>query len=178
MTNRAARRSPTAEELNTWREFIEVSQKVRFVVESRLQAQSDLSSGDYVVMLALFEAEGHLLRPSEIAAQIDWDRTRLSHHLGRMEKRGLVSRRPCASDPRGIEVILTKEGKSLFRRASAPHMHAIQDLFVDALDPEQQRSLDEINAALRRHLTGIVPTPRPVSAEPDGSVSARRRPRS
>lgn len=152
MTNRTKRRSPTADALHTWREFIELSHKVRFLVETRLLAESGLSSGDYVVMLALFEAQEHVLRPSELAAQIDWDRTRLSHHLGRMEKRGLVRRRPCATDTRGIDVILTAEGKTLFRRASAPHMHAIQELFVDALSPQQRLNLDDITATLGAHL--------------------------
>jgi len=155
MTKRTTRRSPTADALRTWREFIELSYRVRFVVESRLLAESELSSGDYVVMLALFEAPDHVLRPFEIAAQIDWDRTRLSHHLGRMEKRGLVVRRPCATDTRGIDVVLTAEGKALFRRASSPHMHAVQEMFVDALSVEQQRNLDDILAALGAHLARL-----------------------
>jgi DNA-binding MarR family transcriptional regulator len=160
MATRGARRSPTADELRTWRDFIEVSHKVRFVIESRLQTQSDLSSGDYAVMLALFEAEDQRLRPSAIASQIDWDRTRLSHHLARMEKRGLVDRQPCATDSRGIEVVLTEKGRSSFRRASAPHMHAIQDLFVDALSADQQRSLDAATRALSEHLARLSATDR------------------
>jgi DNA-binding MarR family transcriptional regulator len=87
---------------------------------------SGVSPADYQVLLALREAEGTRLRSSELAATIDWERSRLSHHLGRMERRGLIQRDDCATDSRGAEVSLTPSGAGAFRRASAPHLRAIK----------------------------------------------------
>lgn len=139
------RRSPTASELQVWRRFVETSAALNAAMSSRMQA-SGVSAGDYAVMLALSEAT--TLRSSDLATTIDWERSRLSHHLGRMEQRGLITRAECLTDNRGAEIALTAEGANLFRRASAPHMHAIQDLFVSRLSAQQLAALDDAMRAL------------------------------
>lgn len=143
---------PTAEELRIWRGFVETTEMLRSQLASRLQSESSLSPGDYGVLLALREADGHRLRSSDLAAKIGWERSRLSHHLGRMERRGLIRREDCAADSRGAEITATDEGLEAFRRASLPHLRAIQQLFVDALTPEQLAAAAEITAALAARL--------------------------
>jgi DNA-binding MarR family transcriptional regulator len=149
-----ARRSPTADDLATWRGFIETSERLRAIIGSRMQADSGLSTGDYSVLLSLSEASDHRARSSELAAKIGWERSRLSHHLGRMEQRGLIRRDDCATDSRGAEVVLTTAGADAFRRASAPHLHAIQELFIGALTPDQLASVRELTDALAGSLDG------------------------
>ena len=113
---------------------------------------SGLSPADYQVLLALREAAGRRLRSSELAASIEWERSRLSHHLGRMERRGLIRRDECLTDSRGAEVSLTDDGARMFRGATAPHVRAIKKHFADALTPEQFEALADILRALQRHL--------------------------
>ena len=146
------KRSLSASELRTARGYIEASARFRSLLEGRLVADSGLSNGDYAVLLTLSEAAGGRLRSSELASRVDWERSRLSHHLGRMESRGLVRRETCATDSRGQEIVLTEDGASQFRRASAPHLRAIQDLFVGAFTPEQLAQIDELTHALSSHL--------------------------
>jgi DNA-binding MarR family transcriptional regulator len=146
------RRSPSSEELRIWREFIETVEALSFRLAGRLQSESSLSPGDYQVLLALSEAEAHRMRPSELAEVIGWERSRLSHHLGRREKRGLIGRDPCAADGRGAEVVLAGHGADCFRRATIPHLRAVRELFIDALSEEQLAATDDIASTLRRHL--------------------------
>ena len=141
-----------ATELRVWRDFVETGDHLRALLASRLQAESDLSTGDYAVLLALSEASGKRMRSSELAAHIDWERSRLSHHLGRMESRGLIGREKCLDDSRGSEIVLTATGASQFRSASAPHFRAIQELFLDALDTSLLGKVDEVTKALKEHL--------------------------
>jgi len=150
-----ARRRLTARELAIWRSLLDTTAELRRVLGAKLQA-SGLSPGDYQVLLALREADGMRLRSSELAASIEWERSRLSHHLGRMEQRGLIRRDDCATDNRGAEVSLTQSGAAAFRRASAPHLRAIKKHFVDALTPEQLEALADILQSLQRHLHGEV----------------------
>jgi DNA-binding MarR family transcriptional regulator len=148
----ARRRSPTAGELAVWRDFIETTERLRSIIEGRMQSDSALSAGDYAVLLALSEAAANRMRSSELAAHINWERSRLSHHLGRMEKRGLITREDCATDSRGAEIVLAPDGAAAFRRASPSHLHAIQQHFVDALTPEHLDAVGEITEAIRVHL--------------------------
>jgi DNA-binding MarR family transcriptional regulator len=151
-TGSGRRRSPTAEQLQAWRTYIETAETVRTKIGSRLQAESGVSAGDYAVLLALSEAPDRRMRSSALAQHIDWERSRLSHHLGRMERRSLVRREECVTDNRGAEVVLSSTGFELFRRASAPHLRAIQELFIGALMPEQLMALEAASRALAEHL--------------------------
>lgn len=143
---------PTTEELRIWRDFVETTERLRSHLASRLQGDSGLSPGDYAVLLALREADGHRLRSSELAVAIGWERSRLSHHLGRMERRGLIRRVECATDNRGAEAVLTDDGARAFRRATLPHLGAVREMFVDALTPEQMAAAQDIATALRARL--------------------------
>ncbi|MBL0885276.1 MarR family winged helix-turn-helix transcriptional regulator [Myceligenerans indicum] len=152
MAQEKRRAMPTREQLRIWRNYIETADALRTRLEGRLQSESSLSSADYRVLLELSEADRRTLRSSELAALIGWQRSRLSHHLGRMEKRGLVHRAPCPDDVHGIDVRLTDLGAETFRHGSVPHLRDVHELFVDALTPEQFAQVDEFTEALRRHL--------------------------
>ncbi|MCK9793015.1 MarR family transcriptional regulator [Isoptericola sp. 4D.3] len=143
-----ARRSPTPDQLRTWREFVETTDALRSRLTSRLQAESGLSSADHAVLLALHDADGHCLRSSALAEAVGWERSRLSHQVGRMERRGLVARR----GGRSAGVALTDEGAATFRRASVAHLRAVRHLFVDALSDDQLAAAGEIATALRAAL--------------------------
>jgi DNA-binding MarR family transcriptional regulator len=151
---RRGRQLPTADELRIWRDFIETADALRAELTSRLQSETSLSPGDYGVLLALSEAPDRRMRSSELAAGIGWERSRLSHHLARMEKRGLIRREECATDNRGAEVVLAPAGAEAFRGATVPHLRAIRELFVDALTPAQVAAAADLAAALRTRLAG------------------------
>jgi DNA-binding MarR family transcriptional regulator len=143
---------PTADELRIWREFIETAEALRSELTSRLQSESSLSPGDYAVLLALSEAEERRLRSSDLAASIGWERSRLSHHLARMERRGLIRREECSTDYRGAEIVLTSGGADAFRRATVPHLRAVRELFIDALTSDQLVAAGDVAATLRARL--------------------------
>ncbi len=145
------RRMPTKQQVRVWRDYIETADALRSMSASRLQSAASLSAGDYQVLLALTEATSTRLRSSELAANIGWERSRLSHHLGRMEKRGLIRREECADDSRGAEVVLSDDGARAFRTGSIPHLEAVRELFIDALSPAQLVQLEELTASLRAH---------------------------
>lgn len=151
-TRHRSRQSPTADELRIWRGFIETARELDARLSSRLHDESALSSGDYTVLLALSEAPERRLRSSALADAVGWERSRLSHHIRRMEGRGLIRRDDCAVDYRGAEVVLTDEGARAFRSASVPHLRAVRETFVDALTPAQLDQVEQITAALRARL--------------------------
>jgi DNA-binding MarR family transcriptional regulator len=158
---RPTRSRLTRRELSTWRGLVDTTAELRKVLGAELQ-EVGLSPADYAVLLPLSEADGRELRSSELAAMMDWERSRLSHHLGRMERRGLIRRDECETDNRGAEVSLTAEGAQSFRRATPPHLKSVKAHFADALTPEQIDSLAEILEALQRHLH---PEPTSTAAE-------------
>lgn len=151
MTPTATSERLTARELTVWRSLLDTTTELRRLLAAELQ-QVELSPGDYAVLLALTEADERTLRSSELADAIDWERSRLSHHLGRMERRGLIRRTDCPGDNRGALVLLTDDGFQAIRRASGPHLRAVKRLFADALDPQQLDALAAALGSIRTHL--------------------------
>lgn len=158
-SSKKPRRRLTDEQLRIWRDYIETADKLRSELGRRLQQESALSTGDYAVMLALSEAENRRMRSSELAAAVGWERSRLSHHLGRMEKRGLIRREECAVDTRGAEIVLVPAGFEAFRRATVPHLAAVDELFIAALTEDELAAAGTVTRALRAHLEKETPAP-------------------
>jgi DNA-binding MarR family transcriptional regulator len=146
------RSTPTPDELAAWREYIEAAEHLRRAIAAGLGRDTGVSLADYSVLLALSEAGDRRLRSSELAEVIGWERSRLSHHLARMEGRDLIERHDHDTDSRGAVVTITTEGLHVFRRSSASHFALIRSLFVEALTPEQLDQTREASAAIRAHL--------------------------
>ena len=145
------RRALKKAELIAWRELHDTTAELSRRMGGVLGA-SNLSAQDYEIMMALSEADERSMRSSELASAVNWERSRLSHQIGRMERRALVRREECATDNRGAIVCLTDDGADAFRRASVPQLKAVKALFADALTPEQLESLVDILGSLKRHL--------------------------
>jgi DNA-binding MarR family transcriptional regulator len=136
-------------EARVWRGFIGVQQRLAAVLERQLIRDSGLSGADYVLLVPLSEAPDGLLRARELGRMVGWERSRLSHQLARMEKRGLVAREECSEDARGLMVRLTDAGRAAITSAAPAHVAAVRRHFFDALTDAE---LDVLGPALERVL--------------------------
>ena len=109
-----------------------------------LAEDSGLSDADYDVLSNLSEAEGHRLRLRDLAAHMRWSTSRLSHHLTRMQRRGLIERRECDEDGRGALIVLTDAGRRAIEAAAPGHVEAVRSLFFDGLTGDQVQMLEEL----------------------------------
>lgn len=137
----------TAEERELWRTFFVMRRQLELTLERRLQADSGISSADFEILAALSEESSAHLRAGRIADIIGWEKSRVSHQLGRMEQRGLIERVECGDDARGVWVVLTAEGRRAVATAMRDHTDAIREYFFDVLDDEHKTAL--LNASRR-----------------------------
>jgi DNA-binding MarR family transcriptional regulator len=135
-----------------WQGYLHLNQDLIAVLEQQLTRESGLSGADYRVLVPLSEAPGGLLRARDLGAEIGWDRSRLSHHLSRMENRGLVTREECAEDARGLMVRLTKAGRRAIEEAAPGHAEAVRRYFFDQLSDEE---IDTLAAVFDRVLDNL-----------------------
>jgi DNA-binding MarR family transcriptional regulator len=127
-----------------WRGYLRMQSQLSARLNRQLQADSDLSLADFDVLVALTDQPEDRLRVSELARALQWEKSRLSHHVGRMERRGLVLRTECADDGRGAFVALTPEGRRSIEAAAPPHVEAVRRLVFDDLTPGQVATMDAI----------------------------------
>ncbi len=128
------------DEQQTWQAFIRLRQRLDGALSAGL-AQDGLSAADYELLVPLSAAPGGCLRAKELAAEVCWEKSRLSKHLARMDARGLVDRRPADEDARGILVELTAEGRKVLEKAAPNHVELVRRIFVDPMTPAEARAL-------------------------------------
>ena len=86
------------------------------LLSERLDAQlreHDLDLAEYEILVTLSESADRQLRMAELADAVHQSRSRLTHTVTRMEKRGLIERTTCPVDRRGVWANLTDDGFAL-----------------------------------------------------------------
>lgn len=136
----------TDEEQRAWRGLLQMTAQLEVALNRQLQEHSDLSGADYEVLVPLSEAPDQQLRVFELAAATSWEQSRLSHHLSRMEKRGLITRAGCDSDRRGAHVSLTAAGREAIERAAPAHVEAVRELVFDGLSSSELKALNRLTS--------------------------------
>lgn len=136
------------QEQRLWRDFLRMHADLQVAVGRDLQTSSGLSHGDFEVLVHLTDTPEHRMRVTELAQAMRWERSRLSHQLSRMEKRGLVVRRECPEDARGAFVVLTPEGLAAIEAAAPAHVETVRRVLFDALTPAQLQGLSGICASV------------------------------
>jgi len=138
--------------MRAWRQFITMQAQLRARLARQLQRDSGLSEADYEVLVQLSEAPCARQRVFELGRATQWEKSRLSHHLTRMEQRGLVARETCPSDSRGAFVVLTDAGRKAIEQAAPQHVEHVREWFVDVLAPEQLDTLADLSDAVLQRL--------------------------
>jgi DNA-binding MarR family transcriptional regulator len=124
-------------EARVWQSYRGLVRELHAAIERRLQREAGLSGADYALLVPLSEAPGDLLRMRDLGFMVGWDRSRLSHQVSRMEKRGLLVREDCPADARGSMVRLTPAGRSAIEAAAPDHVATVRRYFFDALSDEE-----------------------------------------
>ena len=112
----------TEPEAELWRAWTDASDAMA-QVSAQVARETGLSEPDLTVLTRLQDLGAGRLRQSELAASTGWHRSRLSHHLKRMQERGLVDREEV---PGGVDVRLTTMGKAALLRARPVHADAVR----------------------------------------------------
>ncbi|MEV4021080.1 MarR family winged helix-turn-helix transcriptional regulator [Nonomuraea angiospora] len=145
----------TPVELQAWRGLLRMNDLLVNRTSRTMQAEFGLSGADYTVLAELTRIPDGRLLISELADVLAWEVSRVSHHLSRMAKRGLVAREECADDKRRTYIIVTPAGRAAIEAAAPRHVEDVRRLFLDPLTLGQITLLAEITQQVIEHLGGI-----------------------
>ncbi|MFF4442572.1 MarR family winged helix-turn-helix transcriptional regulator [Streptomyces sp. NPDC001621] len=102
---------------------------------------------EYGVLYALAGA-GDGLRITDLIDDVLLTQAGVSRLVARLEKRGLVERRPDPDDARACRIVLTSEGRDVQRRIGRAHARHVTTAMTRALTREQLETLRELGRAL------------------------------
>lgn len=143
------------DEQRTWRTFLVASQLLFDQLHRELEKGTSVPGPYYEVLVRLSEAPGRRLRMSALADRSQSSRSRLSHTIARLEKRGWVTRERCPSDRRGSIAVLTDAGFGALEDAAPVHVEGVRTHLFDQLNGAQLDELRTISQQLLRHLVAL-----------------------
>jgi DNA-binding MarR family transcriptional regulator len=127
----------TTEQERLWRRWLTLNARLSATLHKELHDDAGLSMPDYEVLVHLTDSPDGRIRVTDLARLLRWERSRVSHHVTRMERRRLVQRVECAEDGRGAFIAITPQGRTAIEQAAPHHVNTVRRLIFDALTPEE-----------------------------------------
>ncbi|WP_330334080.1 MarR family transcriptional regulator [Streptomyces sp. NBC_00536] len=139
------------DEMRAWQGFLAASALVNRRLDQQLKDDSGLSHAQYEILVRLAGATDGELRMTELAHGLINSKSGLTYQVTQMEKAGLVRRRSCPSDVRGIYAVLTEAGRDRLDAAAPGHVAAVREALIDVLTPAQLSAVaDGLGEVARR----------------------------
>jgi DNA-binding MarR family transcriptional regulator len=134
-------RSLEPEEWEFWDAWMRAQRLLARRLERDLQRDCGISKAEFSVLVTLWQADDRELRVGELSESLDWDKSRVSHQLTRMEKRGFVERTRYGADGRRAGIGLTADGRRAVQSAILAHGTNVRRHALDSLIPEQAAAI-------------------------------------
>ena len=135
-----------------WAHYQRMRVRLSERINRELAQNAGLSEADFEILSALNESPNESVRALALRCGLEWEKSRLSHQLRRMEERGLITRQECAEDNRSAVIRVTETGRKLATEAQVSYEQAVQQYVVDVLTAEQLQTLGTIAETILHHL--------------------------
>jgi DNA-binding MarR family transcriptional regulator len=140
------------QEQQAWVTLVTASALLDRVLDQQLRADAGLSHVQYGILARIAQAPGGELRMVALADALAVSRSGLSYQMAQLEKQGLITRRACETDDRGVLASVTPLGMEKLRLAAPGHVSLVRELVLDALTPKQLASLVDSLAKVQRRI--------------------------
>jgi DNA-binding MarR family transcriptional regulator len=139
------------DEMRAWHSFLAAGALIDRLVDAQLKEAVGLSHPQYEILVRLAGTPDGELRMTELADTLLTSKSGLTYQVTQLEKAGLVERRSCPSDVRGVLAVLTEAGRRLLEQAAPGHVTLVRELLIDVLTPDQLATLaDALGEVTRR----------------------------
>lgn len=140
-----------------WRSFLTGNQLLNAQLDKELREKHGIGLAEYEILVRLSERENRTMRMALLATDTTMSRSRLTHSVSRMEKRGLLARLAIPEDGRGVNCRMTSAGWELLVAAAPDHVEGVRAHLVDLLSPEEMATLGRIFAKVADNLRETEP---------------------
>lgn len=115
------------------------------MLSRELEDQHDVQLPWFEVLEALARADEGSLRFNELAEQVMVHASSLSRQIDRMEERRFIAReRATTDDGRAVVVVLTREGREVWKKANTTYYRIVKRVFTNSLTDTDVVALNRI----------------------------------
>jgi len=129
-----------AQEMAAWQAFLRASIRLMERLDAELEGHG-ISLADYEILVHLAEESAGELRMTELAARTLVSRSGLTRRLDRLVESGLVERRSCPTDRRGVFAVLTDTGRERLESSAPTHVEGVRRHFISQLRGQDLHAL-------------------------------------
>jgi DNA-binding MarR family transcriptional regulator len=129
---------------SVWTRFLQVTHRLEHHIDRRLQEQHGITHTQYEILLRLADSDERAMRMSDLADSIVTAKSAVTYQINKLSEMGLVSRKKCGRDNRGIWVHLTEDGSARLEQAAPCILSLVRELFLDAISCDQAAELDKL----------------------------------
>jgi DNA-binding MarR family transcriptional regulator len=153
-----------------WRTFMHAHHQLGIRLQQHLLQDSGLTEADYEILAVLSEHPAGRMSAQELCGLLQWEKSRLSHQVRRMEHLELVAREPNPADARSVMICPLPAGRRAIKDAAPHHVHNVRRHFIDLLTPAELDTLAAVHERVLRHLAE---EPFPGQSTPDEAARPR-----
>ncbi|MCW3016651.1 MAG: hypothetical protein JWO02_3743 [Solirubrobacterales bacterium] len=108
-----------------WRELLARHARVTEALERELQHKHQVSVTEFQALQCLAENPMDGCRLQKLVSDVHMSQSALSRLIGRLTDEGLVERRHCSEDRRGVFACLTEAGRQRLAEAEPTHLEVL-----------------------------------------------------
>lgn len=127
-----------------WSRLVRAQAAIARELDTRLNAEHDLTINEYQVLLLLAQAEDRRMRRIDIASELVLSPSGITRMLDRLGAAGLVDKGTCSSDARVSYAVLTEDGLTRLKAAGRSHDAVIEEMVGGPLRERDLKKLTEI----------------------------------
>src|SRR5216683_1656372 len=143
----AVKKTRTSNVAQVWEGLARAHTSMAAALERDMMPEAGMALAWYEVLLHLSRAPGGMLRYQDLARVAGITNSGASRRLEQMTRAGLIERRSCPTDRRGVFAHVTANGETSFKKAHAVFLSSLDNNFGVRLKPSE---VDVISAALSR----------------------------
>jgi DNA-binding MarR family transcriptional regulator len=127
-----------------WSRLVRAHAAIARELDTRLNAEHDLTINEYEVLLLLARAEERKMRRVDLATELVLSPSGITRMLDRLGAAGLVEKGHCSSDARVTYAVLTDAGLSRLKEAGHSHDAVIEQMVGEQLGQRELKRLTQI----------------------------------
>jgi len=137
--------APDPERLRVWREFLTSHAAMQKMLSRALETDHGLLLTWYEILDALHDDDEGSVRFNELAEKVMAHPSSLSRQIDKLEELRYVAReRATLDDGRSLLVVLTREGRDTWKRASTTYYRIVRRVFTNSLTETDVVALNRI----------------------------------
>ena len=143
--------------MQAWEAFLRASIRLMERLDAELEGHG-ISLADYEILVHLSAEPSGELRMTELAARTLVSRSGLTRRLDRLVVSGLVERRSCPTDRRGVFAVLSDAGRRRLEESAPTHVDGVRRHLISQLHGQDLHTLAaSLNAVVASSVSADAP---------------------